>query len=105
MLLPLTCLRSTVRSTVVARSSLREGDSLLHSYTEPPLGLITPAALCSWSSPACAMLAADLGERLLALCSSKENNHAEVKALLESLTEDQRREVLRSKDNGKVSGS
>ena len=51
------------------------------------------------------MLAADLGERLLALCSSKENNHAEVKALLESLTEDQRREVLRSKDNGKVSGS
>ena len=51
------------------------------------------------------MLAADLGERLLALCSSKENNYAEVKELLESLPEDQRRDVLRSKDKGKVSGS
>ena len=36
-----------------------------------------------------------LGEELLVLSKSEESKFAEIKALLESLTEDQRREVLR----------
>lgn len=47
---------------------------------------------------ACAMEASELGERLLALCRSSENKFAEVHALLGSLAEDQRREVVRYKD-------
>ena len=37
----------------------------------------------------------ELGEKLLGLCDSNKNNYAEIKELLESLTEDQRREVVR----------
>ena len=44
------------------------------------------------------MEASELGERLLALCRSSENKFAEVHALLGSLAEDQRREVVRYKD-------
>ena len=44
------------------------------------------------------MDAARLGKELLALCWSKENKVAEVHSLLESLPEDQRREVVRYKD-------
>ena len=39
-----------------------------------------------------------LGKQLLALCTSKEDKLAEVKGLLESLTVDQRREVVSYKD-------
>lgn len=41
---------------------------------------------------------ARLGKELIALCWSKENKVAEVDALLESLPEDQRREVVRYTD-------
>ena len=44
-----------------------------------------------------------LGEELLASCKSEESNYAEVKELLEGLTEDQRDEIVRYK--GKVSES
>ena len=40
-----------------------------------------------------------LVKELLALCRSGESKFAEIKALLESLTEDERREVLRYRDN------
>ena len=37
----------------------------------------------------------ELGEKLLGLCDSNKNNYAEIKELLESLSEEQRREVVR----------
>ena len=39
-----------------------------------------------------------LGKQLLALCTSREDKLSEVKGLLETLTVDQRREVVRYKD-------
>ena len=50
------------------------------------------------------MNTAELGKQLLALCANEKSLFAEIQELLESLSEEQRRKVVRYK-NREVSGS
>ena len=44
------------------------------------------------------MNTAELGKQLLALCKSAKSKSAKIKGLLESLSEEQRREVVKYRD-------